>query len=1339
MANLDFSQEVGSMDFSQELGPGSVRGAQAREMAGWERTLDLLSRTTYVSAGFVDRILDEDTRNIAEAFNFARGEFFTPEERLLYSDVLKNHAPMWSARHPVLNFMAGLGMDIALDPLTYVGPGLIKGAGALTGGILRGTKQAAQALNAVRKGTYFDDVTDGVRLAMSAGLADETAEIGQGFARAGIEHQETTRAFQELTELRRVTEKSVGRQYDKRLKNLNRRHSKQLIEQERNAGFALKRGEKTALQDIEQFGVEDAARITGLKGQHPTMPGRAAEMIGSMDATTPARKGARTKGIKAQRQAAKEREIFPSVPEQSINPKFKDIIKPGQPSTRPIEHSEDVIARLKDISKPLKEKAALDLAKVTSRQQSELRALKEWRIRALNDGINIKEQAAMIGRKRANTARVRQKWMPPADKRAADALSSGRIREIIEDAGDMSIRQTIGAEWKALPKGLGIVSGARGLEKMLANSDSFVGRKWDAVKELYVRDYKIPSWLVDHRNLLYGRMLRAVPRVQDELKDIFGTISKQDSEKLGQKFYEIFWETERVKKAQGGLKVGQAADIRAAHLADLTDQERIVSAKVFQRFQEVGELDFSAGLVDELIENYVPGLYQNLEKNFLGMSKKIRKNVPNSFTPGEQKLFHSLDEVTAAGLKPVRDLQTIYTARVLAHEQGLAQALFNATLESMYPGLKMVRNTGPDDLLRYKTSVSVKNLKKAHPGAELVQTGPSKGAWRAKDGTLVTPSDRVVNEISYIGNGLYGPEGFAGANRILQGYDTSLGWFRKAATVLKPAFAVKQLMSNTAQVYLEFGRKGIKMFDPRVMVDTAMIMSRNEGAFALRNVYGEVLTGKQLAEEAFRHGMLTNTPMDVSLAKNWNPRNVREMQRLVNRERSIRQVAGNSDVAEGFTRTFLGALKYTDLPGHVEDWFRVSTFINARRMGFSGEQAAKHTQNALFNYLHGLSEFEAKWMRRVIPFYSYQRFAIPLMGRVLATHPGRVQNLAKVTDAFFKSFNKFDKGEVLSESERRVLPNWLLDQPHAFAEFDERMRATFGTFNSFTPLDIITNFQELGGVEGKGKFDLDEGMGRALEKGVMSQITPAIKWPLEMMLNHKFFQGSAVARGPLGATRGPKAAQGNIDPDIFFANLTGAVSSALSQHAGGSTTMWALVGKFMGKEVAEGREDIVEDFLEIVTGWEEGIDPETGERTVYMSPWKIHTATSFFPFLKDVFRQSDPDLTTNQKMWSLFAGKQTVKLDLRAEMMRKRREARTVVGLKQAEAENQLLTGRVVQYDESLAELQDMYMELGEHMNELTRHGVRREQKQRWGAHLSTPGDPFQEEDLNFMDVLSGD
>jgi hypothetical protein len=1371
MADLNFRSLQGGLRF-RSLGQRAERLYQEREMSGWEKTLDLLSRTTYVSAGFVDRILDEDTRTIAEAWNFARGEFFTPEERLTYSDVLDRHAPEWSNEHPWLNFIAGLGMDIALDPLTYVGPGLVKGAGQLTGGILRGTAKAAKAANSIRKGTYFDDVGEAVGRGLSAGLHDELADVQNASLRASIEWGETSRATKELEAAREATLKSVDRQYGKRLKNLRNRQTDELLRFDRETERMLGRAETSALQDIEQYGIADARRVRELRAQHPTLPERAVEQAGQLGRDRrlvperAARKGPRTVKVDQMRRAAEQRRMFKTVPEHVINPKHGvgqgpghmteageilrrgpaladdagaqmalreaeslDAVIPrklGKPVKDPLRgrgghpYSEDVIGYLDELKAPVLKAREAEKAKLLSKQEHTMRNLGEWRTRALNDGMDIKKSAAEIGRARASRARTKRKWLEPAEKRAAQILADEKLRKTVMDAPNLTWKEALKAEWRGLDKSLGIVSGARRLEKTLRSSDSYIGRKYDHLRELLDRNYKLPEWLVDARSLMYGKILRAVPQVQDELKAVFGTLDKASSERLGQKFYEVFWETEKVKKAQGGLKQGQALEIRMKHLADLTDDERVVAAKVYGRFEEVGHIDKMNGLVDDLLENYVPGLYENLEKNFLGMSKKLKKNLANHFTPGERKVFHSLEEITAAGLKPVRDLQTLYTARVLSHQHATAYAMFNKSLEAMYPGLKMVKNPGPDDLLRYKTSIRQDDLVKKFPGAKRVNQGPNKGAWVDKDGVLLTPSDRTISEITYIGDGLYGPESFLGANRLAQGYDTALRYFRAAATVLKPAFAFKQLMSNTAQVYLEFGHKGLRIFDPRVMIDTGMIMSRNEGAFALRTAMGERISGKQLLQEVYEHGMLTNTPMDAGLAKSWNPRNVREMKRLVGRERAIRRISQNSEVAEGVTRLFDGALKYTDLPGHVEDWFRVSTFINARRIGMNADQAAKHTQNALFDYLHGLSEFEARWARRAIPFYSYQRFALPLIAKTMTTNPGRVANLGKVTDAFFQSWNKFTDGEMLTPSEQAVLPGWLLDQPHSFREFDDRMRATFNTFNSFTPLDIITNFQDVFVKEG-GKFDVDEGMGRALEKGALSQITPVIKWPLEAMLNRKFFQGSMIAYGPKNQAIDPgtKKDVGNMDPDLFFANLSGAVGAILGRN--GMSTAWAMIGRFMGDEVAANHPDTVEQFLEFITGWEEGVDPETGDRTVYMSPHRIHVATSFFPFLQEVFRQSDPELTPTERTVSLFTGSQTVKLDLGEEQQRKMREATGIVRRKQNMLQKYSVQQRLHQYDAALNDLQTYYDEIGDHLNLLQAHGVRRE-RPAWNRARLAPG-----------------
>jgi hypothetical protein len=1344
-------------------------------MKGWERTVDLLSRGTYVSAGFVDRMLDPDVRNAAEAWNFARGEFITPEDRLTFSDVLKRHAPAWSARNPVKNFVLGLGMDIALDPLTYLGGGAVKGAFSLTSGALRGAAKGLRLGGRLAKGDDVWNIGNAVASGMTAGMADEAAEAGVKFSRYAIEHQETKRAYDALSQSRRATERSIGREYEKRLARIQKRQAEDLFAFEKAKARGLEQGTTKALQDVGQYGkAEEARRVGGVLEDFPSVPER---VVGGPKP----RPGGQTQQIKKMRQAAKERKLFESVPEQAIQPEAvpktrtqvtgtpSQIVRPGKAirlpkspqlplreagealpatsvsATRKLveptaELSEETVKYVNDALAPLKEGYLKELSLITERHGMQHRALKEWKQKALNDGLNILNEAQQIGRARSTTARMTMKWLPPAAKRGADVLSTPAIREGIEAVGKAGFVKAIGAEYKALDKSLGIMSGARRLEKWISQSDSWFGRKWDTAKELFNRDYKIPAWIVEGRNRLYGQMLRAVPRVQDDLADIFGTLSKADSEKLGQRMYETYWETEKVRKAQGGLKVGQAAEIRAKHMNDLTDAEKVVVAKVYSNFDRIGMLDQQAGMIDELLDNYVPGLYENIEKNFLGMSKKQRANIPNAYTPGEAKALRSLDEIEAAGLKPVYDLQTIFTARAMAHHNAQAQHTFNRMLELAYPGLKMVKGAGPDEPLRYAVSIREADILKEFKGARKIDKGVNKGAWQAKDGSLLTPSHRVYNEISFIGDGLYGPEAFGQANKLLQGYDRMLGFFRGAATVLKPAFAIKQILSNNAQVYLEFGAKGMKIWDPRTMVDTAMMMARHEGKFGITNVYGQAITGKQLYREVLEHGMMTNTVMDPSLGKNWMPNNIKQMQRLVNRERMIRKVSANNEVGEGITRTFLGTLKYTDLPGHVEDWFRISTFTNARRIGMSADQAAKHTQNALFNYLHGLSDFEARWARRVVPFYSYQRFALPLIGRIAATHPGRVANLGKVTDAAFKSFNKIHKGETLNESERRAIPGWLLDQPMAFAEFNERMQATFHTFNSFSPLDLITNYQEFGGMEEDGEWDIDGGIFRAIQKGALSQMTPVLKLPLEVIMNKNFFTGKQLAYGATNwkEVLEKKTPKGQYDEDVFFANMVGATAAGMAKMVApqGSVleeapTAWALIAKFMGQEVAEGREDIIEDFLEIVTGWERGVDPKTGEETVYMSPWKIHTATSFFPFLKDVFRQSDEELTPMQKTLSLFTGAQTVKLDLAEEQQRRMKEADRIMNKKIRNVQDLGMTQRNNQYHESLNELRELQDSLGEYYQGLTEHGVRRALKPPYAGHQVVPVSPFTPDDAD--------
>jgi hypothetical protein len=344
-------------------------------------------------------------------------------------------------------------------------------------------------------------------------------------------------------------------------------------------------------------------------------------------------------------------------------------------------------------------------------------------------------------------------------------------------------------------------------------------------------------------------------------------------------------------------------------------------------------------------------------------------------------------------------------------------------------------------------------------------------------------------------------------------------------------------------------------------------------------------------------------------------------------------LGSDSAAGRGLKKFVAGTFKYTNLPAHIEDFARATGYVNARRMGHLPDDASQLVNKALFDYMHGLSQFEQRWVKRLVPFYSYQRFAIPMMAKVFASTPGRVTNLAKASESFFRVWDKIASNDELTQEEREVLPGWLLEQPRAFHGFTQLMQAEFKTFNNYSPLDVM------GFVAAHDEGD-ERGM---LTKFGLAQLTPFVKVPIETMMGRDAFSGRRLTD--------TKRDVGPIDPDEFTMQAAAATMAGIT----GRPEFIGLVGA-SAAGFNPGSAEFNRKILEVTLGYEEGINKTTGERTAYMSPYRVHLMTSFAPGLNEIFKLSRDDRTPLQKtMYGLF-GIGTVELDLQQEQYRREQE-----------------------------------------------------------------------------------
>lgn len=84
----------------------------------------------------------------------------------------------------------------------------------------------------------------------------------------------------------------------------------------------------------------------------------------------------------------------------------------------------------------------------------------------------------------------------------------------------------------------------------------------------------------------------------------------------------------------------------------------------------------------------------------------------------------------------------------------------------------------------------------------------------------------------------------------------------------------------------------------------------------------------------------------------------------------------------------------------LENNARIAHFLFQLDRGKSGFEASLSVTKFLFDYQAGLTEFEINVLRRVLPFYSWTRFNVPLQIRMLVENPRPTIRLAELQNIF---------------------------------------------------------------------------------------------------------------------------------------------------------------------------------------------------------------------------------------------------------------------------------------------------------------------------------------------------
>jgi hypothetical protein len=260
--------------------------------------------------------------------------------------------------------------------------------------------------------------------------------------------------------------------------------------------------------------------------------------------------------------------------------------------------------------------------------------------------------------------------------------------------------------------------------------------------------------------------------------------------------------------------------------------------------------------------------------------------------------------------------------------------------------------------------------------------------------------------------------------------------------------------------------------------------------------------------------------------------------------------------------------KWWAWPSMVEDYARAALYLNGKRMGMSGKESTKLVNKALFDYQRGLSHIERTVIRRLLPFYSFQRFAIPFILKETLKKPGNAATLDKVARTAEKLLVT---GETLTPGEENVFngdkSNYLLTQARLVSGFDSQGNLQLNVLNNLTPFDVLNLFA----YDKEGKVDYQA----SAEKIFLGAMTPYFKIPLEAMLDRDFFT------------------QNTIDKASTYGDLEGSL------------------------------ETLLPDAVKELIGWESRTNVVSGKTTTFISPYMGYYAMQVFPFLRDYIKGNE--------------------------------------------------------------------------------------------------------------------
>lgn len=176
---------------------------------------------------------------------------------------------------------------------------------------------------------------------------------------------------------------------------------------------------------------------------------------------------------------------------------------------------------------------------------------------------------------------------------------------------------------------------------------------------------------------------------------------------------------------------------------------------------------------------------------------------------------------------------------------------------------------------------------------------------------------------------------------------------------------------------------------------------------------------------------------------------------------------------------------------YVELSQKSEAVVGALTKGHTLDEALEIAEKAGFDY-RKITPFEAKIMRRIVPFYTFMRKNLELQLKTLGTHPERINQVIRSIE------NVQNLWETrLTEEEKKNLPTYLREYLSVPAgRSDEGLPIFVRSFG--TPIEAFTNLVKTT-ADGKSSWE-------RTFLSTLSQVTPYIKAPIEFAIGQDSFR-----------------------------------------------------------------------------------------------------------------------------------------------------------------------------------------------------------------------------------------